>query len=579
MPTFLSPLNLTQQEIQNAVAQNLAAAPGSPKKGQFYMDTVSNTLFWYSGTSWVAAQGSAPSFASPGSSAVGDSIGAGVSTSGARADHVHGREGFGNVTAATTFGISSANGTAVTEARSDHTHGTPATPTPAAVGAISSGAGTVPLIGAGATGARPAAGNLGNLYLDTTTFLLYRDNATTWDQVDGFGTPGSSAVGDVAAAGAATTFARSNHVHGREAFGTPGSSAVGDSAAAGSAVTVAHSDHVHGREAFGNVVSSTAFGASAANGTAVTEARADHVHGTPTHVDADHSGIHLNALAQPTAAVNMGGQKITNGADPTSSTDFATKQYVDAAAVGIDFKPSVKAATTAALATNTYANGASGVGATLTCNTNVVLAAQDGYTPLLGDRLLVKNEATAANNGIYTVTAVGSGAAPWVLTRATDSDSAAELNAGALVYVEQGTVAGTEQWVMTTTGAIVVGTTGITWTQFSGASTLSAGAGLTATGNVFAVGAGAGITVAADSVAIDTSVVARKFAVLVGDGASTSIVVTHNLGTVDVVVSLAAAATPFAEVIADVQHTSTNTITLIFAVAPASNAYRCAVLG
>jgi hypothetical protein len=94
----------------------------------------------------------------------------------------------------------------------------------------------------------------------------------------GFATPGSSAIGDTAAAGTATTVSRSDHVHGREAAGTPGASAVGDTASAGSATTVARSDHRHSREAFGTPVNIDASLTSLSAGSLTTVARADHVH-------------------------------------------------------------------------------------------------------------------------------------------------------------------------------------------------------------------------------------------------------------------------------------------------------------
>ena len=94
----------------------------------------------------------------------------------------------------------------------------------------------------------------------------------------GFATPGSSAIGDTAAAGTATTVARSDHVHGREAAGTPGASAVGDTASAGSATTVTRSDHRHSREAFGTPVAVDGQVTSLSTGSLTSVARADHVH-------------------------------------------------------------------------------------------------------------------------------------------------------------------------------------------------------------------------------------------------------------------------------------------------------------
>lgn len=124
----------------------------------------------------------------------------------------------------------------------------------------------------------------------------------------------------------------------------------------------------------------------------------------------------------------------------------------------------VKAVTTAALATNTYSNGTSGAGATLTATGNAAIAAVDGVTLSVGDRLLVKNEATAANNGIYVVTQVGSVSLPYILTRADDCNTNARIFAGIFVQsTSDGTTNKNRGWILTTTGAITVGTTGLTW--------------------------------------------------------------------------------------------------------------------
>lgn len=147
-----------------------------------------------------------------------------------------------------------------------------------------------------------------------------------------------------------------------------------------------------------------------------------------------------------TADQSMGGNKLTNVADPVSATDAANKQYVDAARSGLDVKQSVRAATTAAgTLSSGFANG----------------SAIDGVTLATGDRILIKNQASGAENGIYTVNASG---AP---TRATDADSSTEATAGMFVFVEEGTVNADTGWVMTNNGAITLGTTALTFAQFS----------------------------------------------------------------------------------------------------------------
>ena len=185
---------------------------------------------------------------------------------------------------------------------------------------------------------------------------------------------------------------------------------------------------------------------------------------------------------------------LTLSADPASALQAATKQYVDALIQGITAKYSALCATTAALATNTYANGTSGVGATLTATANGALSV-DGQAPAAGKYVLVKNEAAAANNGLYVVTQAGDGSHPYILTRASDDDTAAEM-AGAFVFVELGTTNAATGWVCAQ-ATITVGTTAITWTQFSGAGTYTAGSGLSLTGTQFALAAISGFAAAA----------------------------------------------------------------------------------
>lgn len=193
-------------------------------------------------------------------------------------------------------------------------------------------------------------------------------------------------------------------------------------------------------------------------------------------------------------------QKNTN--TPVNPTDLANKAYVDAVAQGLTVKGSCLVATAAALPAYTYNNGSSGVGATITANANGALTV-DGVTGFsVGDRILVKDE-TAGNapyNGIYTVTAAGGVGSPFVLTRATDNDQAAEFP-GAFTFIESGTVNSGAGFVCTNT-SVTVGTTAIVWTQFSGLGEVTAGNGLTKTGNTLNVGAGDGIQSDADSVTV-----------------------------------------------------------------------------
>jgi len=175
---------------------------------------------------------------------------------------------------------------------------------------------------------------------------------------------------------------------------------------------------------------------------------------------------------------------------PTGGTDIVNKAYADSIASGINFHQAVRLATTTALPANTYNNGTSGVGATLTANANGALSI-DGVAVVAGNRVLVKNEAAQANNGVYTVTQVGSGSLPYILTRATDFDSAGtgvdQIDAGDFFLVTAGSTLSNTSWVQQTPLPITVGTTAIVFTQFGAPITYSAGTGLSLAGTVFSI--------------------------------------------------------------------------------------------
>jgi len=210
---------------------------------------------------------------------------------------------------------------------------------------------------------------------------------------------------------------------------------------------------------------------TAASGTSAIPSRQDHVHGTDTS-------------RAPIASPTFTGSVTLPGA-PSSALEAATKQYVDDVAQGLHIHASVSAATTANL-TATYANGTAGVGATLTNSGTLAAFSVDGLSPAQNDRVLVKNQSTTFQNGIYTLTTVGSVSVAWVLTRATDFDTAAEMDGGDFVFVTAGTVGDNTGWVQTET-VTTVGTSPVLFTQFSGAGTYTAGNGLTLNSNQFVI--------------------------------------------------------------------------------------------
>lgn len=213
-----------------------------------------------------------------------------------------------------------------------------------------------------------------------------------------------------------------------------------------------------------------------------------------------------------TGTVDVGSKRITSVAEPVQASDAATKNYVDAVKTGLTVKDAVRAATTANL-TATYSNGTSGVGATLTNASTQAAFTIDSIVVAVGQRVLIKDQTTGFQNGIYVVTNAGSVSTNWVLTRTSDFDQSptGEITGGSFVFVQEGTVNGDNGYVVTTNGAITVGTTSIDWVQFSGAGQVVAGDGLTKSGNTLnVVGTANRISVSADAIDISSSYVGQN---------------------------------------------------------------------
>ena len=215
----------------------------------------------------------------------------------------------------------------------------------------------------------------------------------------------------------------------------------------------------------------------------------------------------LDQMAVPTASVSFNNQLITGLADPVSAQDAATKAYVDGVAQGLDAKASVRAATTADI--------------TLSGTQTI-----DGVAVTVGDRVLVKNQGTASQNGIYVVAA-----SAW--SRATDADTWNEL-ISAFTFVEEGTVNADTGWVSTVNAGGTLGVTSVAFTQFSSAGSFLAGDGLTLSGNTFNVGGTANrVTVTADAVDIASTYVGQSSITTLGTITAgvwngTAIAVTHG---------------------------------------------------
>ncbi len=185
----------------------------------------------------------------------------------------------------------------------------------------------------------------------------------------------------------------------------------------------------------------------------------------------------FGAITATSAALTTG--TITTA--PVNNTDIVNKEYADAIASGIHFHEAVALATTAALPANTYNNGTSGVGATLTGNANGALSIDSTLT-IVTERVLIKNEANGSRNGVYTVTQVGSAGTPYILTRATDFDAVGtgvdQIDEGDFFLVTSGVANLNTAWVQQTAPPITIGTTAIVFQQFAAPITYTAGTGL-----------------------------------------------------------------------------------------------------
>ena len=257
-----------------------------------------------------------------------------------------------------------------------------------------------------------------------------------------------------------------------------------------------------------------------------------------TSLDVDNLTLDANAITSTNANGDIeltpngtGTVKVPSGYEGRAgftADSVVNKTYVDAVANGLDVKKSVRVATTANLAT-AYHNG----NGTLTASSNGAISI-DGVTLVADNRVLVKDQSTAAQNGFYKVTTVGAGGAPYVLTRTPDADAANELTAGAFTFVEEGTANSDNGYVLATDGAVTLGTTAITFEQFSGAGQITAGAGLTKSGNTIdAVGTAGKITISADAITIATDYVGQNTITTLGTigtgtWAATDVAVAHG---------------------------------------------------
>ncbi len=272
-------------------------------------------------------------------------------------------------------------------------------------------------------------------------------------------------------------------------------------------------------------------------------------------------GYTLNSFAAPTANIAMAGSTLTGLPAPTAAgqpAEFSwTISQIQSAAAGIASKPPVATVYTGNVST------LSG------------FVANDGYTPVAGDRLLLVGQSTASQNGVYTAAS-----GTWARTT-VDGSGNGEIEPGAMWLVTSGTTYAGSQWRVSTAGSITVGTTALAMVQFGAGASYTAGNGIAINGSAFSVNpvASGGITVAAAGVSVTPGVVGRIFNATLGDGSTTSFTVTHNLNNQFPLIQVFSTANPYAKVECDILATSTSTSTIGFASAPASGAYHATFVG
>jgi hypothetical protein len=603
---FVTGINLNKNELQNAVIQNLSSAPSTPVAGQVYFNTTANVLYFFNGTEWVPASGSTEVI----QDIIGSSVIGGVALTATYNDTsgettidldnttvTHGSYGGsasktvsftvdqqGRLTAAsdTNISISASQVSDFTEATQD-----------AIAGAFVEGEGidiayndnsnTLTISGEDASDTNKGIASFSATDFTVTSGNVALNSESIQDIVGGMVT-GNTETGitvtyedsdgtlDFAVADQFPSHTTSDLAEGTNLYYTAErvQDEISTAIVAGTGLDSTYND---GAGTLTLDIDSTVTTNSG------TQTLTNKTLGTGTALSAN---------------LDAGTNKITNLGTPTSSTDAATKAYVDAVAEGLHVHAAARVYVAANIDLSTDLEAGDVI---------------DGVTLAEGNRVLVNGQSTQSQNGIYVVQA--SGAA----VRATDFDTALEVKSGDFIFVSAGTNYANTGWVQTLTPA-TIGSDPISFTQFSGAGTYTAGAGLTLNGSVFSadvtptsgnaslintggaievktdtsrglsvdsnglgINVGTGLTHSAGALTFASGYGVRKHVADVGDGTALSYTVTHSFGTRDVTVHVYQNGSPYAQVEADVEHTNSNAVTIKFAAAPTSNEYRVVVVG
>jgi len=602
---FVTGINLNKNELLNARIQNLSTAPSSPVAGQIYFNTTANVLYFYNGTEWVPASGSTEVI----QDIIGSSVIGGVGLTKTY-DDVSGETtidldntavshgSYGGATKAVSFTVDQQGRLT---AASDQNISIPSTQvndfTEAVQDVIGSSLGEgegidiqyndtsgITLIsGEDASSTNKGIASFSSTDFTVTTGHVSLNNESVQDIVGAMVT-GNTETGitvtyedsdgtlDFAVADQFPSHTTSDLAEGTNLYYTAErvQDEISTTIVAGTGLDSTYSD---GAGTFTIDIDSTVTTNSG------TQTLTNKTLGTGTALSAN---------------LDAGTNKITNLGAPTSSTDAATKAYVDSVSEGLHVHAAARVYVAANIDLSTDLEAGDVI---------------DGITLVAGDRVLVNGQTTQSQNGIYVVQS--SGAA----VRALDFDTAAEVDSGDFIFVSAGTTYASTGWVQTLKPA-TIGTDAISFTQFSGSGTYLAGAGITLTGNTFSadvtptsgnaslintggaielktdtsrglsvdangvgINAGTGLTFSSGALVFASGYGVRKYSTDLGDGSATSFTVTHNFGTREVTVQVYENGSPYAQVEADVEHSTSNTVTVAFATAPTSAQYRVVVVG
>ena len=603
---FLVSIDLTKQELLNARVQNLAAAPSNPVAGQIYYDTATSRFNVFNGTTWDAmgtgtSSGDVSSntatsvdsevalFSGTGGKTIKRATGSGMAklTSGVLGTGTSGTDyapgtsalGTGILKSTTTTGALSiavaadfptlnqdTTGSAASLTTSRNIYGNGFNGTADVTAVITAQYGGT---GNGFTAFSGPATSTKTFTLPNASSTILTDNASVTVGQGGTGRNTSTTAYGLIAAGTTATGAQQTI-----APGTSGHILVSGGASAlagfraGTPSDVGLSNVTNNAQYYpGGTDVAVADGGTGASTAANARTNLGLVIGTdvlaPNGSGASLTGITQSQVANLTSDLALLAPKASptftgtvTVPTPTGDTDAANKGYVDNAVQGLSWKQAVRVASTADV---TIASGLE--------NGDTI----DGVTLATGDRVLLKNQSTGSQNGIYVV--VASGAA----SRATDTNTSAEVDS-MTVYVEEGTANADTVWTLTTDNP-TLGTTALTFAQINGGAVPTAST--TTAGKVELATVGEAEAKTDSTVAVTPAGLAsfaRKYTGLIGDGAATTIAVTHGLGSQYVTAQIFDA-TSHAMVECDITLTSGTQTSFTFAVAPTSNQYRVVITG